>query len=414
ASDDKAILIWNLEPSLRAFRFLGHSKKAVSVSFSPTSDLVASASFDNTIRLWTPTVRGDSIYRRGHTSPIRQVAFSEQGDELVTASDDKTAKVWDVEGLKFKYTLTGHTNWVRAASFCPDGRLIATASDDSTIRVWDTRTHETVSTIGLGQGLVLDAASVISCVCWSPDGTLLAAGVGDRVQIWDTRTLLLSQHYECHSGCVNALAWHPRGRALISVSDDGTARVLDTLMGRTAYTIKAHSGPVKGVACAPDGTGFVTGGADGKVLMWSMDGEGHRETPVPKSRASERDGVREVTRVSTTIMESKEREGERERERETAPERETPKPAQPMSSTAPLSVAVSGRAVGGERPQPVETAAHQEGLNADLTRTLGDIARQLEALTHMQGSFGQRLEGVEARLGVLEGRSQRKKREQRK
>lgn len=63
------------------------------------------------------------------------VAFSPDGRTLATASDDDTARLWDVGTHQLLATLTGHTNNVNAVAFSPNGTLV-TGSTDHTIRLW--------------------------------------------------------------------------------------------------------------------------------------------------------------------------------------------------------------------------------------------------------------------------------------
>ncbi|MEQ2200667.1 hypothetical protein XENOCAPTIV_001479 [Xenoophorus captivus] len=110
-------MIWNLAPKTRAFRFVGHQDTITGLQFSPSGDLVASSSKDRTVRLWTPSMKGESTVFKAHTAAVRSVAFSHNGHRLVTASDDKSVKVWSVYRQCFVYSLNQHTNWVRCARY---------------------------------------------------------------------------------------------------------------------------------------------------------------------------------------------------------------------------------------------------------------------------------------------------------
>ena len=65
------------------------------------------------------------------------MAFSPDGRLLATASADETARLWDPATGEYLRTLTGHDDGVVGVAFSPDGRLLATASNDKTARLWD-------------------------------------------------------------------------------------------------------------------------------------------------------------------------------------------------------------------------------------------------------------------------------------
>jgi WD40 repeat protein len=65
------------------------------------------------------------------------VAFSPDGRTLASASWDDTVKLWHPRTGKERATLRGHTDEVRSVVFSPDGRTLASASEDGTIKLWD-------------------------------------------------------------------------------------------------------------------------------------------------------------------------------------------------------------------------------------------------------------------------------------
>jgi hypothetical protein len=56
---------------------------------------------------------------------------------VATASTDNSARIWDADSGKEIVLLKGDTGVVCSAGFSPDGKRVVTASEDSTARIWD-------------------------------------------------------------------------------------------------------------------------------------------------------------------------------------------------------------------------------------------------------------------------------------
>ncbi len=192
---------------------LQHNSSVNAVAFSPDGRKVATASYDNTARLWDVETE-KQIQRLEHDGSVYGVAFSPDGKKLATASSGSSARLWDVRTGKQLQRLE-HNNSVNAVAFSPDGQKLATASSDSSARLWDVRTGKQL------QRLEHDRS--VNAVAFSPDGQKLATASHDRTaRLWDVGTGKQLQRLE-HDRSVNAVAFSPDGQKLATASDDKTA-----------------------------------------------------------------------------------------------------------------------------------------------------------------------------------------------
>ncbi len=184
----------------------GHVNWVRAVSFSPDGKLLATASGDNTVKLWDASTGKEIKTLTGHTNSVNGVSFSPDGKLLATASGDNTVKLWDASTGKEIKTLTGHTNWVNGVSFSPDGKLLATASGDNTVKLWDLSTGKVIK-------MLTEHTNSVNGVSFSPDGKLLATTSGDNtVKLWDASTGKEIKTLTGHTNSVNGVSFSPDGK----------------------------------------------------------------------------------------------------------------------------------------------------------------------------------------------------------
>lgn len=344
-------------------------------ALSPDSRTAVSGWSDGRVRLVDLGTGKTRATLTASADPIALLAFSRDGRLLATAAHygDEAVRIWDTRTGRLLHTLPGGLAHPRQLAFSPDGTLLAGArarrvtppggrySHDITgVSLWSTATGRHVLTqeradepllftpdgktlitglcsstpekqgqaggiilldlVNLGQRKVLPADAPTSVdLALSLDGSILVAGAGETVQIWDPRTGELrrtlpgavSWQWFALSPDGNALVtgakeaggqeagrpsapllWNPRmGKRLavlqdagqqLSFSRDGstlltdgegqTLHVWDTRTGRRRSTLRFRReddlDTVDTLALSPDGRVAATGGSQNRLRLW--------------------------------------------------------------------------------------------------------------------------------------------------
>ena len=83
----------------------------------------------------------------GHSNRVWSVAFSHDSTRLASASDENTVKIWDAGNGECLQTLEGHSNGVNSVAFSHDSTRLASASLDNTVKIWDASSGECLQTL---------------------------------------------------------------------------------------------------------------------------------------------------------------------------------------------------------------------------------------------------------------------------
>ncbi|KAL4878047.1 quinon protein alcohol dehydrogenase-like superfamily [Aspergillus karnatakaensis] len=269
-SYDTTIKIWDTDTGEELRTLRGHESGIRCLQFDDTK--LISGSMDRTIKIWNWRTGECLSTYTGHRGGVIGLHFD--ASILASASVDKTVKIWNFED-KSTFLLRGHTDWVNAVRVDTTSRTVFSASDDCTVRLWDLDTKTCIRTF---HGHVGQVQQVIplprefefedhDAECENDN---LSTTSGDH----EPRSLQASMGLEPNSTYSQSSVFGPgfeNGRAappryMVTSALDSTIRLWETTTGRCLRTFFGH---LEGVwALGADTLRIVSGAEDRMIKIW--------------------------------------------------------------------------------------------------------------------------------------------------
>ena len=264
ASWDQTVRLWDADNGTPKTTLKGHTDYVVRVAFSPDGKTIASASWDQTVRLWDADRGALKTTLKGHTGEVLSVAFAPDGKTIASASWDQTVRLWDADRGTLKTTLKGYTDWKYSVAFAPDGKTIASiATVGSEIWLWDADSGVLKT--------ILQGHTGVSSVVFSPDGKTIASASRDSILLWDADRGTRKATLEGYSrGWVFSATFSPDGKTIATINR-ADVFLWDTDRGTRKTTLEGHTNQVTSVVFSPDGKTIASASRDSTVRLWDAN-----------------------------------------------------------------------------------------------------------------------------------------------
>ncbi|MFY0659420.1 MAG: c-type cytochrome [Shimia sp.] len=273
ASFDNALGLW----SGRVPRWLdGHEAAVNTVAFVDDTRAVSGGD-DFAVRLWD-LADGTSQELGRHKGKVMSVRVSADQQMVASASWDGTVGLWTLDGAAPRFLEVGSN--VNDVAFGSSDSLLFVGAADGKIRIYD------VATGDMRQLFISNGFGVNNLVLNEAAGWLAFGAVDGVTKIVDVQTAALIKDVTLDRRPILAMSLDRQGQHLAVGDGEGFILLLNTKDWTVANDFRAtHRGPIWALAFSKNGENVHAGGLDDAMFSWPMSDQGDAPRMVSHDRA---------------------------------------------------------------------------------------------------------------------------------
>lgn len=265
---------------------------------------------------------------RGEQLPgLLSVAWQPGGKWIATAGQDGCVRLWDVSASDAGTLVHRSLQWPLGLGFEPKGKALAFATGrivrvfgvdgvargeltDHDVNLTQLAWRTSTELVASGNGALfvdrlapdssiakytLDGAPL--ALALSPDGRVAASGLQDGMVAFRNLIAQKRSRMSGYDGKVGLIAWSANSRYLATASTGGRQVIVWDFSGKgpegtEPIELHSHTDRVESLAYAPEGAWLVSGGRDGRVVLWK---------PGPAARGGVSDGALDVQQLEGPV-----------------------------------------------------------------------------------------------------------------
>lgn len=263
----------------------GHRRGLVMATFSPNGQHVLTASADGTARIFEADGTGEPLVLEGHQAPLTFAAFSPVADaetlRVLTTSLDGSARIWTVRRTEISsIVLPGKTSQTTAGAWSPDGKRVAVAAVLTEPTPPGRKAQETFVTRvhGASDGVLLgehaEHKARVHGAAFLDDTRVVTVSDDGSARVWNGETRGKIESLPGHSAPVLFVTVNQTKGIVVTTSSDAKARVFTKQADgtlRSHATLAGHTRAVVHAAISTDGKFVATASADKSARVWNVE-----------------------------------------------------------------------------------------------------------------------------------------------
>ena len=217
---DKQVKIWDVKANCLLQSLQGHNGNITCVLVVGVMAFTGSA--DGMIKIWR-IPQGDRLESlESHEAGIKCVAVSDDAEMVASGSFDKSVRVWSLSNghLKQCTVFEGHTDIVWCIRVTRDKKKAISGASDKTVRVWSIQDQVCLH--------VLQHHESVKALAVTADSKHLISGdhsSSNQLRLWNLENGECLLSFEGHSHAVMSIILVDNDRLVVSGSRDGTIKL---------------------------------------------------------------------------------------------------------------------------------------------------------------------------------------------
>jgi WD40 repeat protein len=255
--------VWDLRSQKLRTTYRGHSRPVRAVAITADGTRAVSGGDDFTVRLWDLGVSGEGAETPAYEREPVQIAEIPGVGRVVTAGEVGTPKMWRLHDHSLERRLEGLIPSFHSFAVTPDGSQLVTASFGG-IRFYRFDTGKKVHEIPI-------EASYVNSIAVSRDGQrVFFSAMGGLVECWDVPRAGRLWQRKGHGYMTSSVCLTPDGSGVLTSGWSGGVLLRDPGTGRVKKTLRGASLNIYAIAVSPDGRVVVAGAPTGHVEAFAL------------------------------------------------------------------------------------------------------------------------------------------------